>query len=136
MKKLNQIVLIALILSGTLVGCSSIGSQSLKDGSSVFDGNLVFIANQLHIGKTTKEQVLTLLGLPNDVGFIGDGLEVMKYEYQRSKPRLRNFTPLAIFSLTSDVTVKQVVILLNKNSTVKNVIVNDSVIQKSFGIME
>lgn len=129
LNKLNRLVLLVLFSLWFLTGCSTTGNTSLKYDSPEL------IANQLRIG-TTKAEVLRLLGPPNDISFIGDGLEVLKYEFQRHKPWVRNFTPLALFSTGSDIGVRQIVVLLDQNGTIKNITTNAVVLKRSFGISE
>ncbi len=76
------------------------------------------------------------MGSPNSVGITQDGLEILKYEYKRDVPMLRNFTPLVFFSFGSDIEVRQLVILLNENNTVKKTVVNEAMLQRTFGIAE
>ena len=119
-----------LLLSFLVSACSTTGSLALR---SV---NPSTIANTLKPGITTKEKIVSVLGYPNEVGFTQNGLEILTYEYKRSVPSPGNFTPLVLFSFESDIHVKQLVILLNENKTVKSTLVNDTVLHKSFGIGE
>ncbi len=126
MKKLLKIIFLSFLVSA----CSTTGSMALKKVSPVD------IANSLKAGITTKAQLLKSMGSPNSVGITQDGLEILRYEYRRSVPMLRNFTPVVLFSFGSDIEVRQLVILLNKNKTVKEIVANEAMLQRTFGIAE
>ena len=76
------------------------------------------------------------MGSPNSVDITQDGLEILRYEYKRNEPMLRNFTPAVLFSFGTDIEVRQLVILLNKNKTVKETVANEAVLESTFGIAE
>jgi len=76
------------------------------------------------------------MGAPNNVSFTQEGLEIITYEYKRAVPKFRNFTPIVLFSAGSEIEVKQLVVLLNKNKTVKETITNEAMLHSSFGIAE
>jgi hypothetical protein len=76
------------------------------------------------------------MGYPNSVGLTQNGLEILRYEYRRTIPKLRNFTPIIIFSFGTEVEVRQLIILLNKNNTVKKTAANEVILHKTFGITE
>ncbi len=124
----NSIIII--FLSILVSACSTTGSMALKNVSPVD------IANSLKSGVTTKAQILKIMGSPNSVGITQDGLEILRYEYRRNEPMLRNFTPVVLFSFGSDTEVKQLVILLNKNKTVKEIVANEAMLQRTFGMVE
>ena len=121
-----RIIFISILVSG----CSTTGNIALKNVSPVD------IANSLKSGITTKEEILKTMGSPNSIGITQDGLEILKYEFRRNEPMFRNFTPAILFSFGSDIEVRQLVILLNKNKTVKETIANETVLQSRFGIVE
>ena len=117
-------------LSILVTACSTTGSMALKKVSPVE------IANSLKAGITTKAQLLEVMGSPNSVGITQDGLEILRYEYRRSVPSLKNFTPIVLFSFASEIEVRQLVILLNKNKTVKETVTNEALLHKTFGMSE
>jgi len=110
--------------------CSTAGSMALKQV------NPVEVASSLKAGVTTKAQIIKTMGSPSSVDITQDGLEILRYEYKRSVPMLRNFTPAILFSFGSDIESKQLVILLNKDKTVKKTVANKAMLQKTFGILE
>jgi len=98
--------------------------------------NPIDVANSLKAGVTTKAQIIKTMGSPSSVDITQNGLEILRYEYKRSVPMLRNFTPTILFSFGSDVEAKQLVILLNKDKTVKETVANEAMLQRTFGILE
>ena len=126
LKNSLKIILLSILVSA----CSTTGSIALKQVSPVD------VANSLKAGVTTKAQILNTMGSPNSVGITQDGLEILRYEYRRNEPMLRNFTPIVLFSFGSDIEVRQLVILLNKNKTVKETVANEAMLQRTFGMFE
>jgi len=119
-----------IFLSFLVSACSTTGSIALKDVSPID------IENSLKLGVTTKAEILKTMGSPNSVDITQDGLEILRYEYRRNEPMLRNFTPAVLFSFGTDIEVRQLVILLNKNKTVKETVANEAVLESTFGIAE
>ncbi len=130
MKNLTMCGLV--LLSGLLLlsGCTTIGNESLANESS--DS----ISQKIHEGITTKDQLMAILGSPMETTFTDGGLEVLKYEYTRLKPRAQNFIPYNIISQVTDGKRKELVILLDEQSQVKRVVMNVSDKQIRFGIIE
>jgi len=122
--------LIIIFISFLISACSTAGSMALKQV------NPVEVASSLKAGVTTKAQIIKTMGSPSSVDIAQDGLEILRYEYKRSVPMLRNFTPAILFSFGSDIESKQLVILLNKDKTVKKTVANKAMLQKTFGILE
>jgi len=120
------IISICLLISA----CSTTGSLALRSVSPET------IEDNLKVGTSTKQHILSVLGAPNRVGLTENGLEVLTYEYKRNVPSAWNFTPLVLFSFESKVHVKQLIILLNEDKTVKEIATNDAVLHSSFGIGE
>jgi hypothetical protein len=110
--------------------CSTTGSLALRAVSPST------IENILKPGVSTKKHIVSVLGSPNNVGLTQNGLEILTYEYKRNIPSLWNFTPVVLFSFQSKVHVKQLVILLNEDETVKETATNDAILHSSFGIDE
>jgi len=119
-----------IFLSFAVSACSTTGSMELKQV------NPIDVANSLKAGVTTKAQIIKTMGSPSSVDITQNGLEILRYEYKRSVPMLRNFTPTILFSFGSDVEAKQLVILLNKDKTVKETVANEAMLQRTFGILE
>ena len=126
MRKIFLIVCLSLFVSS----CSTTGSVALKEVS------LIDIVSSLTVGITTREQIIKVMGAPNSVGINKDSLEVMTYEYKRTVPRFWNFTPVILLTAGSETEVKQLVVLLNQDKTVKETITNVSLLENRFGIFE
>ncbi|MFT5550129.1 MAG: outer membrane protein assembly factor BamE (lipoprotein component of BamABCDE complex) [Candidatus Azotimanducaceae bacterium] len=130
MKKVTQSGLVLMFGLVLLSGCTTIGNESLADESPES------IAQKVHQGVTTKEQLVAILGVPMETTFTDGGLEVLKYEYTRLKPRAQNFIPYNIISQVTDGKRKEIVVLLDQQSVVKRLIMNTSDKQIRFGIIE
>jgi outer membrane protein assembly factor BamE (lipoprotein component of BamABCDE complex) len=130
MKKVTQsgfFVVLGLLL---LSGCMTTGNGSLKHESPES------ISKTLQEGLTTREQLIEIMGAPMETTFTDSGLEVLKYEYTKLKPSLRNFIPYNIVSRVSEAKKKELVVLLDQDSLVKKLVMNVSDEQVRFGIIE
>jgi len=130
MNKVTQSGLVLVIGLLLLSGCTTIGNESLANESPES------ISQKVHEGVTTKEQLIALLGAPMETTFTDGGLEVLKYEYTRLKPRAQNFIPYNIISQVTDGKRKEIVVLLDEQSLVKRLVMNVSDKQIRFGIIE
>jgi outer membrane protein assembly factor BamE (lipoprotein component of BamABCDE complex) len=113
-----------------LNGCSTDGTRALKDESHAS------IHAKIQEGTTTKNQVILALGTPSDTSFTETGQEILKYEFTRYTPKLRNFIPYNFFSLGQNGDRKEVVILLDEQGIVKKLVMNEAKVEKRFGIVE
>ena len=113
-----------------LLGCSTDGTRALKDESHAS------IHAKIQEGITTKNQVILALGTPSDTSFTETGQEILKYEFTRYTPKLRNFIPYNFFSLGQNGDRKEVVILLDDKGIVKKLVMNEAKVEKRFGIVE
>ena len=64
------------------------------------------------------------------------GQEILKYEFTRYTPKLRNFIPYNFFSHGQNGKKKEVVILLDDNGIVKKLVMNEANVERRFGIIE
>ena len=124
--KISVIVTFSFIL----LGCSTDGTRALKDESHAS------IHAKIQEGVTTKNQVILSLGTPSDTSFTETGQEILKYEFTRYTPKLRNFIPYNFFSLGQNGDRKEVVILLDERGIVKKLVMNEAKVEKRFGIVE
>lgn len=130
---MNKVTLASLVLVvsvSVLSGCTTIGSESLANETAES------IGSKIHKGVTTKQQLVAMLGAPMETTFTDGGLEVLSYEYIRLKPRAQNFIPYNVISRVADGKKKELVILLDENSRVKNLVMNVSDTQKRWGMIE
>ena len=128
-KNTNQLLMV-IFLTLALSACSTTGSLALKEESPIM------VISKFRTGTATKEQILNTMGAPNNITLTENGLEIMSYEYTRTTPRLRNFTPLVLFSAAFDKEVKQVKFLLNPDNTLKSVAINETILRESYGLAE
>ena len=113
-----------------LIGCSTDGTRALKDESHSS------IHAKIQEGVTTKSQVILALGTPSDTSFTDNGQEILKYEFTRYTPKLRNFIPYNFFSHGQNGVRKEVVILIDDNGLVKKLVMNEAKVERRFGIAE
>jgi outer membrane protein assembly factor BamE (lipoprotein component of BamABCDE complex) len=76
-------VAISLVIVGLLSGCVSVGRQI--DQTS---------ASKIEKGKTTKEQVVMLIGSPDQIMSRGNGEEIYYYKYTRATAKPATFIPI------------------------------------------
>lgn len=130
MKKVTVASLVLVVGLSALSGCTTTGSESLANETPES------ISNKIHKGVTTKQQLIDMLGAPMETTFTDGGLEVLTYEYTRLKPHAQNFIPYNVISQVADAKKKELVVLLDKNSRVKNLVMNISDTQKRWGVIE
>ena len=123
-------ILVLITFCFFLKSCSTDGTRALKDESHAS------IHAKIQEGTTTKNQVILALGTPSDTSFTDTGQEILKYEFTRYTPKLRNFIPYNFFSLGQNGDRKEVVILLDDKGIVKKLVMNEAKVEKRFGIVE
>jgi hypothetical protein len=126
MKTLIQLVAISVFLAA----CGTTGTRALKDETQSS------ISDKLQEGVAKKSEVYAMLGNPVSVSFTENGLEILTYEFTRFTPKARNFIPYNIFSVGSDGRKKVLVVLLNEDSIVKKVVLNESEVETKSGLLE
>lgn len=113
MTKSSSIPTLALILS--LSACASAGNQVLKDA----DANTV--SRSIINGQSTKANVQTAFGDPNDTSFTDSGNEIWKYTYAYVTPMGVNFIPIvSTFAGGNNVDKKTLAIFFDKAGIVVN----------------
>ncbi|MFT7111431.1 MAG: outer membrane protein assembly factor BamE (lipoprotein component of BamABCDE complex) [Porticoccaceae bacterium] len=130
MKKLTQSSLCLMFGLLLLSGCVATGNRILENESPES------IGDKFHNGQTAKAQVIEILGIPGETTFTAGGLEVMKYEYTRTKPRMQNFIPYNRTSQVTDRKRKELVVLFDRKLLVKKIVMNVIDEQTRFGIIE
>lgn len=86
-------IIIAVLVSLSLVGCSSTGNQSLKNE------NQESVKTKLVKGKTTKQDVLSAFGEP-DNRMVADGEDRWFYTMYNSQMKATSFIPIVGVLLT------------------------------------
>ena len=127
----NKTAMLVLVLcSFVLCGCSTKGNKALKDETQDT------VTSKFKEGVTTKQELIDALGVPSETTFTDGGLEVLKYEFTRFVPKLRNFIPYNFLFLGSDGKKKELVVLLDENHVVKKLVMNESEVEKRSGVAE
>lgn len=111
MKNAVPVVLCALALG--IAGCASAGNQVLaKEDATTVSRSIVD-------GRTTKTEIQTTYGDPNDTSFTDGGNEIWKYTYAYATPTAASFVPvIGIFAGGVDVDKKTLVILFDNAGVV------------------
>lgn len=114
-------ILLGLVIVALLSACATSGNVKMKDQTQSS------ISQQITEGKTTKSDVINILGQATKVGLTNEGTEVWTYEHSRATPHARNFVPFVrLVSSGADVKTKQLVIEFNKDSVVSKYTMTES----------
>lgn len=98
---------------GIMAGCASHGNREIADESKV---------SRIQKGKSTKADVVALVGKPTEVDFTEAGLEKWKYTYTTASVRGTNFIPVVgIFAGGTDTETDTLTILFSKDGIVENI---------------
>ena len=107
-------ILIATFSLG-LVGCASVGNESMRNENSQS------IDSKITKGTTTKEQIRSTVGNADKTSFTDSGNEIWTYVLSKATSKAINFVPIVgLFTGGADVEKKELVILFDQNSIVKN----------------
>jgi len=89
------------------LGCASMGNPKVADFNP---------ETQVEYGKTTKAEILTMLGEPNSKTYGPDGKEGWGYTYAQYQVKPATFIPVVgIFAGGSDVSGRNLIFLFDKN---------------------
>lgn len=111
MKMLGRF-LFSILLLACLAGCVSVGHKI--DQSA---------AEKIEKGKTTREQVISLLGSPDNITRTGRGDTIFMYNYTRATPKPATFIPI-VGALVggADVQHQMYLVTFDSNGVVKDYI--------------
>ena len=117
-----------------ILGCANTGSTVLKKLSEAE------VNANIHIGKTTRNDIRAMFGSPLDTSFTASGLEIWRYEYEDTTGF--NAANIASKTLTFGLagsrrtgTMKELVILYNDDYTVKRFNMSEAPIQTGTGLL-
>lgn len=123
MKRLAFAVIVSLILAG----CASSGNQQLKKESETS------IQTKIQEGKTTKAEVKSYFGSPDQVSYTDGGNEIWKYSFAKVKINGTTFIPFyGLFHNGTNGTKKELTILF-KDGTVQKYTMAESAISTKSG---
>jgi len=106
-------VFLAIVMMTALCGCVGAGNQVLKKE------NDASVSQKIVDGKTTKSEIKSMFGDPNETSFTDGGNEIWKYTYAYATPKAVDFVPIVgIFAGGADVDKKELVLLFDKNDLV------------------
>lgn len=104
---------LVLLLVATLSACATSGNKHLQNHTETS------VSQQIIKGKTKKQEINRLLGDPDNVSFTDSGNQIWTYKFERAVLHITNFVPLVgLFSSGADVTVKELVVMFDRNDVV------------------
>ena len=126
-KKL-RLCLMAIMVTG-LVGCAAAGNDSLRLESEAS------VNQQMIEGVTTKKDVKNLFGSPFSTSYTDDGLEIWKYQLEKTSLDGPSYIPfVALFAGSSSGVKKELTILFNLDDKVKKFNMSESNIKVRTGM--
>jgi outer membrane protein assembly factor BamE (lipoprotein component of BamABCDE complex) len=100
-------IIVLLTLCLTLLGCFSSGNKQIMDASKT---------SQIQEGKTTKAEIIAVLGEPNHTTSMPNGEEMWMYNYTQSVTRPTTFIPvIGLFAGGTDMKGKTLMFRFDKN---------------------
>ena len=122
MEKLKLSLIIFFIIS--LVGCATVGRKINQEAVS-----------SIEKGKTTREEVIRLLGSPDQITKDVNGNITMTYMYVRATTRPETLIPVVgIFAGGADVQNQMVMITIDQDGKVKDVFSSYGATESGYGI--
>ncbi|MGB7799801.1 hypothetical protein [Buttiauxella sp.] len=122
MKKL----LVASMVAMLLVGCASSGNKRLQKETESS------MQSKIKEGSTTKAQIKTMLGSPENVSFTDGGKEIWKYAFAKVKVDGKTFIPFyGLFHNGTSGTKKELTILFKDDIVEKYTMAESAINTKS-----
>ncbi|NDI86735.1 hypothetical protein [Undibacterium crateris] len=119
----------ALVASICLMGCASVGNESLrKESESTARQKIVE-------GKTTKDEVRRMFGSPLKTSFTDGGLEIWNYEFSNVSADAISFVPIVnLFGASASGKKKELVVLFDQANVVKRFSMSESDVTQKTGL--
>jgi len=112
LKTLLQAVIILLMIWGLFIGCASVGHR--------IDGDQ---AAKVQKGITTREQVISNLGSPNQISHLSNGDTIFSYVYARVTTKPATFIPfIGIFFAGANVQNQTFTVTFGTDGIVKDIV--------------
>lgn len=123
MKKIVAVAMVAFLLAG----CASSGNKKLQKETEVS------MQSKIKEGVTTKAQLKTMLGSPDNVSFTDGGKEIWKYVHAKVKVSGKSFIPFyGLFHNGTNGTKKELTILFS-GDVVEKYTMSESAIETKSG---
>lgn len=123
---ISGIIVISLSL---LSGCATVGNDSLKDE------NKQTLSSKIFEGKTTMQEVKSMLGSPMNTSFTDSGLEVWTYEISQMSADATSYIPVvSLFAGSSSGTKKELTILFDEKEIVRKYKMSESAVKARTGL--
>jgi outer membrane protein assembly factor BamE (lipoprotein component of BamABCDE complex) len=111
MKRMQGLCMV-MLLATLFFGCASVGRKI--DQSAV---------EKIEKGKTTREEVIRLLGSPDNITILGNGDSYLSYNYARAAMKPESLIPIfGAFVGGANVQSQMVMVTIDKNGVVKNIL--------------
>jgi outer membrane protein assembly factor BamE (lipoprotein component of BamABCDE complex) len=120
MKRISSIIILVILLTG----CMTMGRKIDQAA-----------ADKIEKGKTTREQVVSLVGAPDQITRLGNGDMTFTYSYMRATPKAATFIPIiGIFAGGSDVQHQMFIVTFGPDNIVKDLFSTQGASEASMGI--
>lgn len=131
---MTKVLTLSLLTAGVLLvsGCAvKAGNETLgKMEKTQIDSKIVK-------GKTTKEEIKSIMGDPDRTDFDNNGNEKWIYVHIRRDAKAVNFIPIvSMFVKGTNDTTKTLIVLFNEDGTVKNYIASDAKGETKGGLLQ
>ncbi len=104
-----------------MTGCASVGNDRLAGESQQT------ISQKLEVGKTTKADVIQILGNPTSKMLDAKGDEQWMYVHSRASSDAVNYIPfMGLFGTSTSGTTKQLTVIFDKSGVVSNYLMNEN----------
>ncbi|TCW46622.1 hypothetical protein EDC53_107196 [Phytobacter diazotrophicus] len=122
---MKKIVMIALGVA-LLAGCASSGNQQLKNETETS------VQTKIQEGKTTKAEVKSVFGSPDNVSYTDGGNEIWKYSFAKVKINGTTFIPFyGLFHNGTNGTKKELTVLFKDDKVQKYTMAESAINTKS-----
>jgi outer membrane protein assembly factor BamE (lipoprotein component of BamABCDE complex) len=120
---------IAAFISLSLLGCASVGNETLRVESEAS------VQKKMVEGKTTKSEVRAMFGSPLKTSFTDGGLEIWTYEFSKVSADAVSYIPIVnLFGATASGTKKELVVLIDKAGIVQRFSMSESDVKQKTGV--
>ena len=115
MKKMTRIIAMTALASVLVTGCAvKSGNDKLEDNTNES------ISKMITKEKSTKSNIKELLGEPQKVDFLANGLEKWEYSHLRKAAKAVNYVPVANWFVGGTNDTTKTLVILFEGDVVKN----------------
>ncbi|MDN0075411.1 outer membrane protein assembly factor BamE [Crenobacter sp. SG2303] len=119
----------AFVIAISLAGCAGTGSSQLRAESETS------VAQKIHEGKTSKNEVRQMFGSPMKTTFTEGGLEVWNYEFTKMSGDAVNYIPIVnLLGSSTSGKKKELVVMFDQDNIVKRYSMSESDVSVKTGL--